>query len=292
MARFGRVITAMVTPFADNGDLQLDSAANLAQWLVETGSEGLVVGGTTGEAPTLSDAEIIALAKAVCEAVTVPVLVGVGTNDTRHAVELTRRVNTVGADGILCVTPYYNRPSQAGIAGHFRAIAAVSELPMLLYDIPIRAGRKIDEATILELADGVEQIVGLKDATGAIAASARLIAEAPDDFELYSGNDGDTLPLLALGAVGVIAVASHWAGRQFVEMIDAFQAGDIVDAQRKNAKMLASYRFAGTDAAPNPIPTKALLRVLGLDVGECRAPMGPTPAGLEDEARRVLAGLR
>lgn len=290
-ARFGRIVTAMVTPFDERGDLDLDAAAELADWLVATGSDGLVLAGTTGEGPTLTDAEALALFRRVRETVDVPLLAGTGSNATAHAVELTRRAAETGIDGILSVTPYYNRPSQAGIEAHFRSVAAASDLPVVVYDIPVRTGRKVDTGTLVRLAREVPSIVGVKDAAGDPAETARLMAQVPEDFELYSGDDAATLPLLAVGAVGVISVASHWVARQFGEMFDAAGRGDLATARRVNAQLIASFDFETADDAPNPVPTKALLGVLGLRVGECRPPMGPAPDGLAARARSVLDGL-
>jgi 4-hydroxy-tetrahydrodipicolinate synthase len=224
--------------------------------------------------------------------VTVPVVAGTGSNDTAHSVELTRRAAECGVAGALVVTPYYNRPSQAGIEGHFRAVAGASSLPVLLYDIPVRTGRRIAHDVLLRLARDVPQVVGVKDAAGDVAGTAKLVAEAPPDFEVYSGDDGLTLPLLSVGAVGVIGVATHWAGPLFAEMIASFAKGDTVRAREVNARLLPSYAYETGDAAPNPIPAKAMMRVLGQPVGECRLPLGPAPAGLEDTARDVLAGLQ
>jgi 4-hydroxy-tetrahydrodipicolinate synthase len=290
-ARFGRVITAMVTPFDDRGDLDLDAAAELANWLVETGSDGLVLAGTTGESPTLTDAEAVALFRRVRATVDVPLLAGTGSNSTAHAVELTRKAAETGIDGILSVTPYYNRPPQAGLETHFRAVAASTSLPVLLYDIPVRTGRKIATETIARLAREVPNVIGVKDAAGNPAETARLMSMVPSDFELYSGDDNMTLPLLAVGAVGVISVASHWVGRQLAELVDAGTRGDFETARRVNARLIPSFDFETGDDAPNPIPTKTLLGVLGLRVGECRPPMGPAPDGLAARARAVLDGL-
>lgn len=289
--RFGRVITAMVTPFDDSGSLDLDAAANLASWLVDNGSDGLVLAGTTGESPVLSDSEEVALTKAVRAAVDVPLLLGTGSNDTSYAVEATRRADSLGVDGVLVVSPYYNRPSQAGLDHYFRSIAAATDLPVVLYDVPHRTGRKVNTATMLRLAHEVPNIVALKDAAGNPAESARFLRDAPDDFELYSGDDALTLPLLALGAVGVVSVSAHWAGRQIGSMIEAFFRGDYTEAARINQGLIESYEFQGTDDAPSPIPSKAILRVLGLKVGQCRPPMGPAPDWLEPRAREVLAAL-
>lgn len=290
-ARFGRVITAMVTPFDDNGELDLDAAAELAGWLVDTGSQGLVLAGTTGESPTLTDSEALALFRRVRTVVEVPLIAGVGSNSTRHAVELTKMAADTGVEAVLSVTPYYNRPSQAGIEAHFRAVASATHLPVLIYDIPVRTGRKVATETLLRLAGDVPNIAGVKDAAGNPAESARLMALAPSGFELYSGDDAMTLPLLAAGAVGVISVASHWVAAQFNDMIEAFEKGDSELARRVNAGLLESFAFEASDDAPNPIPTKALLRVLGLRVGQCRLPMGDAPPGLEDRARVVLESL-
>ncbi|MDQ2677331.1 MAG: 4-hydroxy-tetrahydrodipicolinate synthase [Actinomycetota bacterium] len=287
----GRVITAMVTPFDERGDLDLDAAVELANWLAENGSDGIVLAGTTGESPTLTESEELVLFRKVSEAVSIPVIAGAGSNSTATAVEQTRRATETGVDAILSVVPYYNRPSQAGLDAHFRAVAAATDLPVVLYDVPKRTGRGLATETVLRLATEVPNIVGLKDAAGDPAESARLIARAPSGFEVYSGDDPLTLPLLAVGAVGVISVASHWVGRQLGEMIDAFFKGDIDAARRINAGLLASYDYQGSDDAPNPIPTKTLLKVLGLKVGECRPPLGPVPDDLADRARRVLEDL-
>ena len=290
-ARFGAVVTAMVTPFAPDGALDVDAAVTLARWLAGHGSDGLVLAGTTGEGPVLSDEETRQLWQAVAEAVTVPVLAGTGTNDTRHSVELTRMATECGVDGVLVVTPYYNRPSQDGLFDHFSAVAAATPLPVVLYDIPVRTGRRIEPSTMLRLADAVPTIVGVKDAAGDPAAAARLVARARQGFELYSGDDALTLPLVAVGAVGVISVCAHWAGREMGEMVAAALKGDIETARAVNARLIESYEFESTPMFPNPMPAKAACRVLGLGVGQCRLPMGEAPPELDGEARRVLTRL-
>ncbi len=291
MPRFGPVLTAMVTPFTDDGALDLDGTAKLAAWLVEQGNDALVVTGTTGEASVLTDEEQVEVWRAVRGAVDVPLVAGSGTNDTAHAAHLTAQAAGAGMDGVLVVAPYYNRPSQAGMDAHFRAVAAATELPVILYDIPVRTGRKVATDTLLRLVAEVPNIVAVKDAAGNPAESARLVADAPDGFELYSGDDALTLPLLAVGAVGTIGVATHWCAAEVGAMIRAFQAGDVAGAARINAGLIESYDFETGDASPNPIPSKAMLRVLGLPVGQCRLPMGPAPDGLEDRARQVLHNL-
>ena len=291
MARFGRILTAMVTPFDDDGALNVDAAVALAKWLVQEGNEGLVVCGTTGESPTLSIDEKLQLFEAVVNAVTVPVVAGTTGANTVHDIGLTEEAGHLGVAGILAVCPYYNRPSQAGIETHFRAIAASTDLPVVLYDIPARTGRKIDSGTIVRLATDVSNIVALKDAAGNPGATAAVKQAAPADFEVYSGDDSMTLPLLAIGAVGAIGVATHWCAPDHREMFDAWGRADITAAQRINARQLESYEFESTDEAPNPVPSKAMLRTLGHDVGECRSPMGPTPNGLERAARGVYERL-
>jgi 4-hydroxy-tetrahydrodipicolinate synthase len=291
MSRFGRVLTAMVTPFDEEGELNLDAAVALARWLVEQGNEGLVVAGTTGEAPTLSIDEKLSLFEAVVNAVTVPVVAGTTGFNTRHDIGLTEEAGHLGVAGILAVCPYYNRPSQAGIETHFRAIAASTDLPIVLYDIPVRTGRKIASGTIVRLATDVPNIVALKDAAKDPGATAAVKAASPPDFEVYSGDDSMTLPLLAVGAVGAIGVATHWCAPDHVAMFDAWAREDTVAARRINARQLESYEFETSDDAPNPVPSKAMLRSLGHDVGECRSPMGPTPHGLEHAARGVYERL-
>jgi len=281
----------MATPFDAAGGLDLAGAVMLARYLTSHGSEGLVVTATTGEGTTLSDEERVAVWRKVASAVDVPVLAGATSNDTRHSIELVKLANDTGVAGILAVAPYYNRPSQAGVAAHFRAIAAETALPIVLYDIPVRTGRKIAAETILSLATTTGNIVGLKDAAGDPSATLRLLAKAPPGFVCYSGDDLMTLPLLAVGAVGVIGVATHWCGIEFGEMIGRFHAGDVRGALEIARALIASLVYETGDDAPNPVPLKAMLRVLGLPAGECRLPMGPAPAGLEDQARRVLADL-
>jgi 4-hydroxy-tetrahydrodipicolinate synthase len=288
--RFGAVICAMATPFDDDGRLDIAGAVKLARWLVDNGNDGLVLAGTTGEAPALSDQEKRALWKAVRDVVGVPVIANTGTASTAHSVELTKMAADVGANGALVVTPYYNRPSQAGIEAHFRAVARATELPVIAYDIPKRTGRELRASTLARLAaDGV--IAGLKDASGSTGATAALIKQAPQSFEVYSGEDALTLPLLAVGAVGIISVASHWAGPQISEMIAAYSKGDTDAAMALNARLVESWDFESSDDAPNPVPTKAMLRALGLPAGECRLPMGPTPPGLAERAREVWGKL-
>ncbi|MGH9170365.1 MAG: 4-hydroxy-tetrahydrodipicolinate synthase [Acidimicrobiales bacterium] len=289
--RFGAVLTAMVTPFDESGKLDLDGAQDLVRHLQANGSDGLVVSGTTGEGPVLSDDERRELWHAVVETSTVPVIAGSTSNDTAHSVELTRAAEAAGVDAILAVTPYYNRPSQVGLARHFTAVAEVTRLPVILYDIPIRTGRKIANDTMVRLAHEVPNIVAVKDAAGDVAGTARLLAEAPAGFECYSGEDLLTLPLLAVGAVGAIGVATHWVGQEIGEMIEAFLQGDVETARTLNAELLEAVAYQSSDEAPNPMPAKAMMRAMGIHTGECRLPHGPAPHWLEERAEAILADL-
>lgn len=281
----------MVTPFTEDGSLDVDGAATLARWLQEQGNEGLVLAGTTGEAPTLSDAEKLTLWEAVADAVSIPVIAGSTSNDTAHSVHLTAEASKLGVAGVLALCPYYNRPSQAGIEGHLRAVAEATDLPVIIYDIPIRTGRKISAELLARLAHDVPNIVAVKDAAGNPAETARLIAVAPASHEVYSGDDSLTLPLLAVGAVGLIGVATHWAAPEAVAMFDAWEAGDTTTARTINQHLLDSWAFETGDETPNPGPTKAMLRHLGRPAGHCRPPMGADPDWLPARAAEVYASL-
>ena len=291
MPRFGQVITAMVTPFAKDGSLNLDGAKRLARWLQDNGNDGLVIAGTTGEAPVLTDDERLSLFKAVVEAVTIPVIAGTGTNDTAHSIHMTKEASKLGVAGILAVTPYYNRPSQAGIDAHMRAVCAATNLPVVIYDIPVRTGRKINTPTLAKLANEVKNVAGVKDAAGNPAESARLMTMVPTSFELISGDDGLTLPLMAVGCTAVIGVATHWSGVDHQEMFKKWNAGDTAGARAVNARLVESFAFETGDDNPNPLPTKAMMNHLGLDVGDARLPMGPPPAGLAERAAQVMKNL-
>ena len=292
MARFGRVLTAMVTPFNDDGSLNLDVAQQLARYLQDHGNDGLVIAGTTGEAPVLSDDERLSLFAAVIEAVTIPVIAGSGTNDTAHSVQMTKQAAALGAAGILAVCPYYNRPSMAGIEGHMRAMAAASDLPVMVYDIPVRTGRKITTATLLKMFREVPNIVALKDAAGNPGETASLISMAPDGVEVYSGDDSCTLPLLASGIVGTVGVATHWTGDDHQQMFDLWDKGDTIGARIVNSRMLDSFAFETGDDAPNPIPSKAMMRHLGIPVGQARLPMGDAPDFVERRVFGVWSDLQ
>ena len=291
MARFGKVLTAMVTPFHEDGRLDLDGATALARWLVDQGCDGLVLAGTTGEAPTLSDDEKVELWRAVRAAVDVPLLAGSGSNDTRHSVELSRRAAETGVDGLLAVSPYYNRPPQAGIEAHFRAIAAATDLPVVMYDVPSRTARAMEVDTILRLARDVPNIAGLKDARGNPAEAARIIAGAPDDFDLYSGDDGLTLSLLAVGAVGVVGVATHWTAGLHAEMIAAHDKGDGHTAAEINRRLGPSFAVETGPTWVHTSAAKAALEALGQPGGALRLPLPLLDDNVRRAVRRVLDDL-
>lgn len=291
MPHFGRIMSAMITPFDAAGAVDHDVAQQLAKHLVAQGHDGLVICGTTGESPTLTDDEKLGMFAAVVEAVDVPVIAGTVGFDTAHSIDLSQQAAKLGVHGILSLCPFYSRPSQAGIEAHFRAVADGCDLPQIIYDIPVRTGRKVGSDMLIRLAHEVPNIVGVKDAAGNPGQSARVIAETPDDFEYYSGDDAQTLPLLAVGAVGTIGVATHWTAPDHVEMFDAFERGDLLGARRANARMLESFAYETGDLAPNPIPTKAMLRTQGWAVGQCRPPLGPAPDWVEPKAKDVWTNL-
>jgi len=281
----------MITPFTPAGELDLDGAVTLARHLVAIGNDALVIAGSTGEAAMLDDAERIALWRAVAAAVEVPVLAGSTTGDTRHSVELTKAAESAGVSGILATTPYYSRPSQHGIAEHFCAVAAATSLPVMLYDIPSRTGRRLSHETVLGVANAAANVVGLKDASGDPSATARLIAASSPDFAVYSGDDALTLPLLALGSSGIVSVAAHWCAPEMAEMIGAFLTGDVERARAINTALLPSYSFESSDDAPNPLPTKAMMRTLKLPAGQCRLPLGDAPPELDADAQALFDSL-
>jgi 4-hydroxy-tetrahydrodipicolinate synthase len=219
------------------------------------------------------------------------VIAGTGTNDTAHSIHLTKEATKLGVAGILAVTPYYNRPSQAGIDAHMRAVCESTNLPVVIYDIPVRTGRKINTSTLAKLANDVKNVAGVKDAAGNPAESARLMTMVPKSFELISGDDGLTLPLMAVGCTAVIGVATHWSGVDHQEMFKKWNAGDTAGARAVNARLVESFAFETGDDNPNPLPTKAMMNHLGLDVGDARLPMGPPPAGLAERAAQVMKNL-
>ncbi|MBK5222580.1 MAG: 4-hydroxy-tetrahydrodipicolinate synthase [Acidimicrobiia bacterium] len=291
MSRFGRVLTAMATPFGADGSLDLDGAANLARWLVSNGNDGVVVAGTTGEAPTLSKDEHLDLIRTVRDALPDAVVVaGAGSNDTRHAIEMTDTVTELGVDAVLSVSPYYNRPPQSGIEAHFRAIAAATDLPIMIYDVPGRTGRRIGHDVLVRLFSEVENCVAFKDATGDPAGTARLMAAVPH-VDLYSGDDSLTLPLLAVGAIGIVGTSTHWTAPHMAELIIAFEKGDVARAREINAQLQDSFEYVNSDRCVFSQAVKVMMNRLGVPVGECRLPLGPPPGDTDERARIVIEAL-
>ena len=280
---FGRVLTAMITPFTRDGALDVAGAQRLATFLVdEGGNDGLVINGTTGESPTTTDDEKERLLRAVVEAVgdRASVVAGVGTNDTAHTLHLAQSAEKAGASALLVVTPYYNRPPQAGLLAHFRAVADATGLPSMLYDIPARTGTPIETETLIRLAEH-PRIVAVKDAKGDLEASAWVMART--DLAFYSGDDKLTLPLLSVGGVGVVGVPTHLVGARTAEMIAAYEAGDVAGALRHHRSLLAV--FSGFFRTQGVILTKAALRLAGL-------PGGPVRPPLVDATEEQVAQLR
>ena len=283
---FGRLLTAMITPFGPDGKVNLTEAARLAQHLVDNqGHDGLVINGTTGESPTTSDEEKRELLGTVIEAVgdRAPVVAGVGTFDTHHTIELSRQAAEAGADGLLVVTPYYSRPPVDALEEHFLAVADASELPIMLYDIPHRAGIPIPETSLIRLA-GHPRIAAVKDAKGDICSSSMVIANSTLTY--YAGDDAYLLPLLAVGGAGVVGTSTHFSGLQVRALLDAFVAGDFEQARQLNAQLLPVFR--GVFATQGTMMVKAALNRCGFDVGMCRPPMGKVAPELLERFLEIL----
>ncbi len=291
LPNFGTVVTAMVTPYDENLELDLDGAQELANWLAAHGSDSIVVCGSTGEGSILSDGEREQLLKVVSSSVSIPVIAATGSGSTDHSIELTKMAAKSGAAGILLVTPYYVRPSQQGLLDHFTQVARCTDLPVLLYDIPARTGRRIELDTTIRLAGEVPNIIGLKDASGDVAGISKLRGSTEPDFMIYAGDDALCLAMVACGADGIISVASHWAGLEIQAMIGALRSGDVKKSSEFNWALTPSWEFESMESAPNPIPTKAMLRMLSKPSGYCRAPLGRGPEGLDEEAQLILSQL-
>ncbi len=272
--RFGAVVTAMVTPFRDDHSLDLDRACELATHLLDSGSDALVVAGSTGESPTLSHREKLDLFRAVIGAVDGrgKVVCGTGTYNTAETVELSREAEEAGADGLLLVTPYYNKPPQRGLFEHFSLVADAVAIPIVAYNIPGRTGTRIEHDTLLRMAE-VPNIMGVKDSTGDFQAISRLISEAPPDFEVYSGDDWATFGYVCLGAVGVVSVASHLVGDRIRRMIELIEGSDIPAARRIHEEL--TPLFNALFITSNPIPVKTALELVGRPVGPPRLPLVP-----------------
>lgn len=285
--RFGSVITAMVTPFKNDLSLDIDRAQEVAAWLLDRGSDALVVAGTTGESPTLTDEEKVRLWLATVEAAggRGAVIAGTGTYDTTHSVHLTEQAEKAGCDAALVVAPYYNKPPQSGLYEHFTTIARSTGLPVILYNIPGRTSVRISNDTLLRLAE-VENIVGVKDATGDLGGTSELIAEAPADFEVISGEDMLTFHLVCLGGTGVISVTSHVAGERMKQMIEMAESGDVAGARKIHHELIPLYK--GLFITTSPIPVKAAMALAGQPVGPPRLPL---VEATEEEISRIKKAM-
>ena len=271
---FGQILTAMVTPFDHNEEIDFAATRNLIDYLIDNGTEGLVVSGTTGESPTLTDEEKIQLFKFTVEVVNgrVPVIAGTGSYSTKASIELTRQATNAGVDGIMLVVPYYNKPSQEGMYQHFQTIAAVTSLPIMLYNIPGRSVVNMSVETVLRLSE-IPNIVAIKEAGGNLDTMSEIISNTSEDFSLYSGDDGLTIPALSIGGTGVISVASHIIGNEMQAMIAKFNSGNVRGAAKDHRTLLPVMK--ALFAAPNPTPVKTALNLKGVPVGGVRLPMVP-----------------
>lgn len=288
---FGRVLTAMVTPFTSNDEVDYEMAEKLADYLVNNGSDGLVICGTTGESPTLNWDEEYQLFTAVKQAVggKAKIIAGTGSNSTKEAIDATKKAAKLGLDGSLQVVPYYNKPTQAGLYKHFQAIAqATDELPMMLYNVPGRTGCNLTPETISELAK-IESIVAVKEASGNLENASAIRLTTPDSFMIYSGEDSLTLPMLSVGSCGVVSVASHLVGKEMQEMIAAFNRGETKLAREIHLKLYNLFKVLF--CATNPIPVKKALKLQGWQVGGLRSPLCELEPELEAKLKIVLQDL-
>lgn len=272
LAQFGRLLTAMVTPFNDQLEIDYRRTEQLIDHLLATGTDGLVVSGTTGESPTLTKTEKLELFRHVVTYVNgrCPVIAGTGSNDTASSIEFTKAAEETGVDGIMLVAPYYSRTSQEGLYQHFKALAEATKLPVMLYNVPGRSAVNMTAATTLRLAE-LPNVVCIKEASGNLSQIATIIEHAPEGFEVYSGDDGLTLPILAVGGVGLVSVASHVVGSELADMINAYFEGDNQRAAALHRKLLPVME--GLFAYPSPTPTKVALEKIGVPVGGVRLPL-------------------
>lgn len=291
MKDFGYVLTAMVTPFDANLEVNYAKARQLARYLVDNGSDGIVVAGTTGESPTLSNEEKIKLFETVVDEVgdRATIIAGTGNNDTADSVNMTKEAQRVGVHGVMAVTPYYNKPPQEGLYTHFRMIAEATDLPLMLYNIPGRAVTNITPDTIARLAQ-IENIVAVKEAAGSLDQAAEIRLKTPEDFVIYSGEDSLTLPMLSVGCHGVVSVVSHIVGAELQQMIKAFMAGDIKEATKIHLDLFPVFK--GMFVTTNPIPIKTALNMMGHDVGGLRPPMVPLAESELAVVRNVLENYK
>ncbi|HEY8393565.1 MAG TPA: 4-hydroxy-tetrahydrodipicolinate synthase [Thermaerobacter sp.] len=292
MPDYGSVITAMVTPFDREGRVDAARAAELARRLVDAGSDGIVVAGTTGESPTLTPEERLAVLRAVLDAVgdRVFVWMGTGTNDTATSIRLTREAEEAGAHGVMLVTPYYNKPPQAGLLEHFRAIAAATRLPVMVYNVPGRTACNMEPETLVRLVEAAPNVVAVKEASGNLDQIGEIRRRLPRPFRVYAGDDSFTLPVLAIGGDGVVSVASHLVAGELRRMVEAFREGRVEEASAIHQRLLPLFKALFWTA--NPIPVKTALRLLGFDAGGFRPPLVEMPREMEARLRALLAELQ
>ncbi|PYZ98067.1 4-hydroxy-tetrahydrodipicolinate synthase [Alteribacter lacisalsi] len=283
---FGKIITAMVTPFDSKGNVDFQKTSKVIEYLIANGSDGIVVAGTTGESPTLSQEEKLALFEHAAKVADkrIPVIAGTGSNNTYQSVEFTKKAEKTGVDAVMLVVPYYNKPSQRGIYEHFRTIAAKTRLPVMLYNVPGRTVANMLPETVIELSK-IDNIVSVKDASGNLDHITEIIDGTPENFTVYSGEDGLTLPIMSVGGDGVVSVASHVLGNEMQEMVKAYVSGNVKEAAAIHRKILPVMN--GLFAAPSPSPVKTALQLKGLDAGGVRLPLVP----LTSEERTALSSL-
>ncbi|MDT0159333.1 4-hydroxy-tetrahydrodipicolinate synthase [Bacillus sp. AG4(2022)] len=286
MVLFGRVSTAMVTPFDKKGHVDFTKTTQLINHLIENGTDSLVVAGTTGESPTLTKEEKLALFKHVVKVVDkrIPIIAGTGSNDTYASVEMTKKAEQIGVDAVMVVAPYYNKPNQEGLYQHFKTVAESTSLPVMVYNIPGRSVVNIAPETVIRLSQ-IPNIKAVKEASGDLNSMTAIIAGTDEDFLLYSGDDGLTLPAMAIGAAGVVSVASHVIGIEMQSMISSFLEGNVGEAAAKHQKLLPLME--GLFAAPSPVPVKTALQLKGIDTGSVRLPLVP----LTEQERATLLNL-
>jgi len=289
--KWGRLLTAMITPYDNAGEVNVQQAATLAEKLLQHGSDGLVLWGTTSESPALSMNEKERIYTAVREktGTTGTLIVATGTNSTKHSVEQTIRAQHLGADGVMVVVPYYNKPSQSGLYEHFRSIASSTDLPVMIYNVPSRSGVAIDVETVARLAE-VPNVVAIKEAAGSVIQVSHLRSVLPKEFLIYSGDDPLTLPMLSVGAYGVVSVASHVAGQAISEMIAAYLAGEVEKALELHEKLLPLNEALFCDV--NPVPLKVMLDELGFSTGGCRLPLVAPSDSKKEHIRGTLQTVR
>ncbi|TMW73261.1 4-hydroxy-tetrahydrodipicolinate synthase [Alteribacter natronophilus] len=283
---FGKIITAMVTPFDAKGNVDFQKTEQVIEYLIANGSDGIVVAGTTGESPTLSQEEKLALFEHAVKVVNkrIPVIAGTGSNNTYQSAEFTRKAEKTGVDAVMLVVPYYNKPSQRGMYEHFRTIAEKTSLPVMLYNVPGRTVANMLPETVIELSK-IDNIVSVKEASGDLDQITDIIDRTPEDFTVYSGDDGLTLPIMSIGGSGVVSVASHVLGNEMQDMVTAYENGNVKEAASIHRRILPVMN--GLFAAPSPTPVKTALQMKGLDAGGVRLPLLP----LSHQERETLAAL-